>query len=874
MAESVPAPIASPLTLIRQAAGLDRQASDLQEYEEALLLSYTVDFGFLDAVAVAPLRSTGARVTAVGDVTMANFDPRSAPRAGREFNAAYAQCRGAFHPKLFVLASASQARIAIGSGNATMAGWSYNHELWTVITCTPDQGSPLAAQLADWLGELSTAVRFSAGVNDRMNNVAGLLRQANGSSLESASGIQLVSSLAVPVIDQLPTGPVDELRVFAPFFDPGATALTQLIERFQPTSIEVQVQSGLSQFDGAAILSAIGDREGRVLDDTDYRYRHGKLVEWSRDGRRWALTGSANISAAAMLRTQVGDGNCELGLISEVTDSLMPDGASEMANDHIRSITAPLRNPDAFSGPLLLGAHRSDHDVQIALTSALPDATRVQYMAFDGDQWADLAVALVDERTLSTCEPLLPGSRIRLRMSLAGTISFSNIVTVTELATTAARRVPGSGSRAPKYALEALFSPTLLERLLGDLQDLRRDLKSLGVNSSRSVAAQHDANEDPIDGGAEIEAFEAKIGLPVLNFSIGAAPETNTDVDPEGQLEDEDLEDDQYTDAEEDADPSDTTPPDDADPIEKISRTTAQTRARYRRWAQRAVDRMSTLTVTGRLAVARIILWLMAAGVWESDDEAACLVLTRAVRTLGSAAPPAELESSVGSFTAICVALLKRKIPTQRGTREALEFANAVEDVAFLLAGADINTVDNYLRNLVDPTAVESLGFSMESEQVMAVAAQMLERDEIADAMNLLIDEGFDVSRPLPRVLHIHAKSSRPELIALQTLSYAETDDLAAAWCTTPANKWSLILWRKPDFIVINSNGEKPPLWSHFRTHLDLKVVRQGERTGSADDRRFGMATEVRYGAKIVPIELGVHMLSELGLDGPHPPQP
>ena len=133
------APIASPLTIIRQAAGVDRRAGELQEYEEALLLSYTVDFGFLDAVAVAPLRSTGARVTAVGDVAMANFDPRSAPRAGREFNAAYAQCPGAFHPKLFVLASDTHAHIAIGSGNATMAGWFHNRELWTVITCTPDE---------------------------------------------------------------------------------------------------------------------------------------------------------------------------------------------------------------------------------------------------------------------------------------------------------------------------------------------------------------------------------------------------------------------------------------------------------------------------------------------------------------------------------------------------------------------------------------------------------------------------------------------------------------------------------------------------------------------------------------------------------------
>jgi hypothetical protein len=865
LTESVPAAIASPLTIIRQAAGLDRQASDLHEYEEALLLSYTIDFGFFDSVAVAALRSTGARVTAVGDVTVASFDPRSAPRAGREFNAAYAQCSGAFHPKLFVLASPTQARIAIGSGNATTAGWFYNHELWTVIRCNSDHGSPVATQLAGWLEELTAAVRFSAGVDDRLTSVAGLLRQANGPSAESVSSHQMVSSLTVPIIDQLPAEPVDELRVFAPFFDPEAAALTQLIERFQPASVDVVVQSDLGQLNGSAILSALGDRQGRVLNDPDERYRHGKLVEWSRDGRRWALTGSANISRAAMLRTQIGGGNCELGLICETTESLMPNGASEMAPNQIRSITATQRAAEIAHGPLLLGAHRVDGGVQIALTGALPDSSCLQYMTLDGDRWADLVVTPVDERTLSTSKPLLPGSRVRLRTSISGTITFSNTVAVAELRTTAARRIPGAGSRVPRYQLEALFSPSLLERLLGDLQDLRRDLKSLGLGGSRSATSAHDSTDDPTDGSTETESFEVKIGLPMLNFSIGTTAEHNDEAEAEGQLDDED--------AEDDPDAFEVTQPDGTDPIEKLSRSTPHTRARYRRWAQRAVDQMPAFTATGRLAAARIILWLMAAGMWENDDDAACGVLTRAVRGLGTATPPPELESSTGSLAAVGLAILKRRIPMQRGTQASLELTNAIDVVAYLLAAAELNTVENYLRYLSEPMAAEYLGISMESEQVMDVAAQVLERDEIGDAIELLSEEGFDVSRPFPRVLHVRARSSRPELIALQALSYTETTDLAAAWCTTPANKWALILWRSPDFIVVNGTGEKPPLWSHFQTHLDLKVIRQGERAGSSDDRRFGMANEVRYGARTVPIELGVEMLAELGLDSPHPPR-
>ena len=89
----------------------------VQRYEEeALLLSYTVDFGFLDHVAVPLLRSTGARVTAVGDVAMAGFDPRSAPRAGRAFNSAYAQCAVATRAEMEVVAGID-IQLEIGSGS-------------------------------------------------------------------------------------------------------------------------------------------------------------------------------------------------------------------------------------------------------------------------------------------------------------------------------------------------------------------------------------------------------------------------------------------------------------------------------------------------------------------------------------------------------------------------------------------------------------------------------------------------------------------------------------------------------------------------------------------------------------------------------------
>ena len=865
------ASIASPLTVIRRAAGVDRRSgTEAQEYEEALFLSYTIDFGFLDSVAVQLLRSTGARVTAVGDVTMASFDAHSARRAGREFNAAYAQCAGAFHPKLLVLASATQACIAIGSGNATMAGWAYNSELWTVITCTADDQSMVALDLAIWLEGLSDSVRFSVGVSDRLRSVAHLLRGLSTATDSHEKLPKLVSSMGTPIIEQLPTGPVDKLSVCAPFFDPGGAALKSVIHRLQPAVVEVVLQPKLAQFDGSALLAAIGSLEYRILSDNDDRYRHGKLIEWSQGTQRWALTGSANISVSALLRSMAEGGNCELGLISEISESLVPEAGAEMSRDQIRSISAPPRSPDAITGPLLLGAHRNERGVQIALTSAMPDSGSCQYLELDGGEWHELAVSALDERNLITPQDLPPGTRIRLRTSLSGTVLFSNVVAVTELTTTAARRVPGS-ARPPKYELKQLFSPAMLERLLGDLQDLRNDLKSAGINAS-SAKLQQDTDAEPTDSAAEIQTFEDKIGLPVLNFSIGA-DSREEELDQEGHLEDEESEgDDEDSESEDDANNDPDSPqPDDLDPIEQLSQSEERTRARYRRWAVNAVNQMPTLSTTGRLAITRIILWLMSSGMWGRDEDSACLSLTRALGALGSTAPAAELEVKVGSLAAVCASILKRKIPTQRGTPEALALGKTLEDIAYLLAAAEVNSVDNYLRHLSEPTAVESLGFSIEAEEVMEIATRLVAGDDVADAMGLLIADGFEVSRPLPRVIHVCADSHRPELIALQALSYADANQLTGAWCTTGSGKWSLILWQNPDFIVIKADGgDKPPQWSHFRTRLDLKAILQAERSGSTD-RRFGMADEVRNFPRIHPIELGVHRLTELGLDSPEP---
>jgi hypothetical protein len=305
--------ITSPLTLF-----LEEERHDDRQAEEALLLSFTADLGFFESIALGVAQASGARVTIVSDAAMTVSDPRAVRRAGRSYVAGLARCTGAFHPKLVVVAGPQRATVAIGSGNATLAGWQANAELWTVVRGDRNAVPALLPDLTSWLRGLPEQTRFSAGVGEALQRVAGGLESFAENADRIQPEVRLVSSLTVAIIEQLPSGPVDELAVCAPFHDPGAVALQALVERLRPRRLLVSYQPGLTELDGPAVAQLVDDVGGEVRIDPQVRYRHGKLIQWEVGGRRHALTGSPNLSGQALLRSQGQGGNCELGVIAPV----------------------------------------------------------------------------------------------------------------------------------------------------------------------------------------------------------------------------------------------------------------------------------------------------------------------------------------------------------------------------------------------------------------------------------------------------------------------------------------------------------------------------------------------------------------------------
>jgi hypothetical protein len=159
-------------------------------------------------------------VTVVGDARVSVPDPRAIRQAGRSYLAGLAVMPGAFHPKVVILTGARRCLVAIGSGNTTLPGWQNNAELWTVFRGTADAAPTAVHTVAAWLRALPAHVRFSRGVADALRAAAEQL----GSFPVTDEGPLVLSNLQRPLLDALPEGPVDELRVSAPFHDPGAAA--------------------------------------------------------------------------------------------------------------------------------------------------------------------------------------------------------------------------------------------------------------------------------------------------------------------------------------------------------------------------------------------------------------------------------------------------------------------------------------------------------------------------------------------------------------------------------------------------------------------------------------------------------------------------
>ena len=530
--------------------------------------------------------------------------------------------------------------------------------------------------------------------------------------LTGSDDLRIFGNLRRSLLGRLPNEPVRTLGLTVPFFDAHAEAVRTMIERLKPDEVQVAIQPRLSSYDGERLVDATA-----TAPTVHYRYlaedrtSHGKLVEWTTTtGQTIALTGSANLSAAAMLSTTVNGGNCELVTVCLVQESLLPEGV-DTPPATVRTLNTLTAQSDRKSVVLtLLGARRTPDAVVIELLTSARTPITIEASPDGGPRaWTPVHVLSPTTDAVITAQLAIPeqiGGSVRAVTVVNGERIASAAVFLTDTTRCQPRdEKPDSPKLVRDYDLDDVFTDTrLADRFNTDLLRLLsqvRERQTTGAEPLRrsGITQEADLNNDDRWGTwlHEVErtlgpaltraVFPGALQLPVdehTGWSFGA------DADDTELTEDEDA-DDLDDDIVEQAQPQSTMVP-------------PKQRDRCRKWARgwvKAVTVEPRPPIFLRMAVARIYLNLLAAGVWETSDEWRA-ELGRLVRALVPTddedrnSPGRELEF-LNSLTAVCLALLLQGTRLHGGSPQDLIARTAWTYAADWAAYADSQMIADYL---------------------------------------------------------------------------------------------------------------------------------------------------------------------------------
>ncbi|MFB7330078.1 hypothetical protein ACFC00_00340 [Streptomyces adustus] len=807
---------ASPATLLREWS----ERGDRQALHEALFLGFTVDLPFLEKVAIPAARGLGARTAVVGDAAQGLYDPVDVRMAGRSYLHGLASCRGAFHPKVVLLIGEHACRLAVGSGNPTLSGWGANDELWTVVETEDDDSHALLADLADWLEALPSAVDLDPWTASHLAELAALLTERHvDAPAGPEGGPRLLHNLQESLLDQLPLGPVDELHAYAPFIDPAGHALSALTGRLRPRRTTLGLQPRWSSYDAGTIRAALSgsDAQIRLLDET--RMRHGKFIEWQVGGRRHALTGSPNLTRAALCTSTRDGGNCELAVLAADTLPLLPEEGRVTA---LASLTGRTIRPFGSTGHtlVLLGAKTDSEGLHVSLARSQPSPVVISTSP-DGSpgSWTETGTIPAGTSTSTFPLPEVPGAAVRATCTRPdGTTVESAVVFVYSPVHCARRHGADNGPRLRyDYTAQTLFADELAARRfeadLLRLRELTAGTSAPRVSPAPGTTTAVSVTPSSVDRwDAYLADCRRMIGAPLTDLAFGTlqidlpqAPSSRwivSAVTGGGRPED----DDPYEDETQDADPLIMNQP-------LAPYIAPEQRSRCRTWAQRWVGTLAASEISPaapvpvRLLVTNLYVQLLAAGAWDENDQSWRDGLSRLLEALGSEDTPIEVQQQTPPETrrrldataAVVMALLVQDATFTGGGEHDVLAARAWHNSKAMIARAEPAEAEDLV--LPPEQALARVASWSEVERLIALAQ---EDDPYAEVIEELTAAGWSATcedglweitgsfgNPIPVAARAAERLGRhhPNGVLVQARS---------------RNRWTFVAWSAPHLVLLN----------------------------------------------------------------------
>lgn len=234
---------------------------------------------------------------------------------------------GAAHAKLVLLLAQDKGLLAVGSGNLRMDGYASQGECFTTYGWTEKDSQHLQAFVAakDFLDQVVARGHVDEIVRPRLQQAWQDAPWIFGAVDGAISTVR--HNLELPLLDQfigvINGRPVREVVVHAPFYDHRCSALSELIARTQPESLQVLLQERITSVDPQRLSKVLSTAPSHVEVRTAEAHErgtflHAKFIVARLNSSDVCLQGSPNMSTPALLRDGL-TGNIEIANLLEST---------------------------------------------------------------------------------------------------------------------------------------------------------------------------------------------------------------------------------------------------------------------------------------------------------------------------------------------------------------------------------------------------------------------------------------------------------------------------------------------------------------------------------------------------------------------------
>ncbi|WP_406311876.1 hypothetical protein OHA77_24680 [Streptosporangium sp. NBC_01639] len=230
----------------------------------------------------------------------------------------------AFHPKTYLAVAGTRVTLLVGSGNLSMTGLDRGREVFTSFRSGTPIGDAAIASWRTWVRRVVGLVDDTVLAQRLLDLEARLATKPAGTpavaspmlhNLDTSLAAQLKTILA----EQAPSG-IDELLLSAPYYDDDAEAVGRLLADLRPRHVRIFLTSDTSvNGDRLKDQLYVGGTTADVLMYQPDEFVHAKLVGAIAGSQGWLLSGSANLSRAALTRTVGRGGNVEVAVLTKLT---------------------------------------------------------------------------------------------------------------------------------------------------------------------------------------------------------------------------------------------------------------------------------------------------------------------------------------------------------------------------------------------------------------------------------------------------------------------------------------------------------------------------------------------------------------------------